>query len=156
MYKYVKISLLFLISFMLDRWTKYLVLQGVLESCMINNWLNVCVAYNRGIAWGIGSDSFFNNGFVLPVIIFCVLAYFTWYMYQCIHDTMLITACALILSGGVSNLCDRISYGRVIDFIQLHYGDWYFPVFNVADVSITVGALLLCMHIIWSPKACKL
>lgn len=54
------------------------------------------------------------------------------------------TACALalVLGGALGNLFDRIVHGYVTDFIQVHYHDWYFPTFNVADSAITVGVIL--------------
>ena len=52
-------------------------------------------------------------------------------------------ALALILGGAVGNLIDRVIYGHVIDFIQVHWKNAYFPSFNIADAAITVGTILL-------------
>jgi signal peptidase II len=51
----------------------------------------------------------------------------------------------LILSGAIGNLIDRAVFGFVIDFINLHYQDFYWPVFNVADIAITLGVMLLLL-----------
>lgn len=56
---------------------------------------------------------------------------------------ILIAGLALILGGAVGNLIDRVVYGYVTDFIQVWFGDWAFPSFNVADAAITVGAAFL-------------
>ena len=53
------------------------------------------------------------------------------------------TALALVLGGAIGNLFDRVVYGHVIDFIQLHAGGRYFPSFNLADSAITLGAICL-------------
>jgi signal peptidase II len=50
---------------------------------------------------------------------------------------------ALILAGAFGNLIDRLQHGYVVDFVHLHWRDWYYPAFNVADSAITIGALLL-------------
>ena len=50
---------------------------------------------------------------------------------------------ALVLGGAIGNLIDRLNYGYVTDFVQVWFGDWAYPSFNVADVGITVGAGLL-------------
>lgn len=50
---------------------------------------------------------------------------------------------ALILGGAVGNLIDRLAYGHVIDFIDVYYGSWHWPAFNLADSGITVGAAIL-------------
>ena len=58
----------------------------------------------------------------------------------------MIWALSLILGGAVGNLIDRAIYGHVIDFIQVHWNEAYFPSFNIADAAITVGTILL----LWS------
>src|ERR1700691_6645590 len=57
----------------------------------------------------------------------------------------LASAVALILGGAVGNVIDRLRLGHVIDFIHAHWGEHYFPAFNVADSAITVGAALLLL-----------
>ncbi len=52
---------------------------------------------------------------------------------------------ALVAAGALGNVIDRVWHGYVVDFISLHYGDWYFPAFNVADIAITIGAGLLIL-----------
>ena len=59
------------------------------------------------------------------------------------RDRVVPLALALVLGGAVGNLWDRVSLGHVVDFIQLHAGGYYFPAFNVADSSISVGVALL-------------
>ncbi len=58
-------------------------------------------------------------------------------------QTWLAIALALIVGGALGNVIDRVLYGYVIDFISVHYLDWYFPAFNVADSAITVGAAMI-------------
>ena len=59
------------------------------------------------------------------------------------EEKWLAAALALILAGAVGNLIDRVWLGQVIDFIQVYYDRWYFPVFNLADIAINIGAALL-------------
>ena len=49
----------------------------------------------------------------------------------------------LVLGGGLGNLIDRLTLGYVVDFISVHYRDWYWPAFNIADSAITLGAVFL-------------
>jgi signal peptidase II len=58
---------------------------------------------------------------------------------------------ALIMAGAVGNLIDRLRQGYVVDFVHLHWKDWYYPAFNVADSAITVGALLLIHDALRTP-----
>ena len=55
-------------------------------------------------------------------------------------------ALILILSGAIGNMIDRIRTGYVIDFVQVYYQDWYFPAFNLADIAIFFGVLILILH----------
>ena len=57
-----------------------------------------------------------------------------------------ITGFLLILSGALSNVLDRVVYHGVIDFIVVHYGNWYWPTFNIADVAIEFGAVWLIIQ----------
>jgi signal peptidase II len=59
------------------------------------------------------------------------------------RDPWMRAALALVLGGALGNLYDRLTLGRVVDFIQLHAGGYYWPAFNVADSAITVGVVLL-------------
>jgi len=58
---------------------------------------------------------------------------------------LLAAGLALVLGGALGNVIDRVLFGHVIDFIRVHYADWYFPAFNVADSAITIGAGLLIL-----------
>jgi signal peptidase II len=55
-------------------------------------------------------------------------------------------ALALVLGGALGNLWDRLRFGYVVDFVDVYYGQWHFPAFNVADSAITVGAAMLIIH----------
>ncbi len=143
MLKYVNYWLIFLTSFFLDRITKYWIITGLLKPQIVCSFLNVYITFNRGIAWGIGSNLHDWYTKILYFFIACLLVYFIYYLKNILHNKILSIACMFIVSGGISNFIDRVWYGAVIDFIQLHWHDWYFPVFNIADVSITVGAVFL-------------
>jgi signal peptidase II len=51
----------------------------------------------------------------------------------------------MIMGGAIGNVIDRLLHGYVVDFIQVHYGGWYFPAFNLADSAITLGAACLIL-----------
>ena len=55
---------------------------------------------------------------------------------------------ALCIGGALSNLADRVLYGAVADFFHFHVGDWSFYIFNLADVAITLGVLLLILDVV--------
>lgn len=61
-------------------------------------------------------------------------------------------ALVLILAGALGNLWDRVSLGYVVDFISFHYAGYYFPAFNIADTTITIGSALLIVDMLWCQK----
>jgi len=66
-------------------------------------------------------------------------------------QSMLAAALALIIGGALGNVIDRVTHSYVVDFISVHYQDWYFPAFNVADSALTVGAVLLVLDSLLHP-----
>jgi len=153
MFKYAKeISLYFLIPLLLDRITKYFVLSGIWNNKIINPIMNIYITYNRGIACGIGENLNQYGYWTLAFIIALVLLYFCWFTWHIHSHRNLFIASLLALSGGISNFFDRLWFCGVVDFIQLHIGEWYFPVFNGADVIITLGAIMLCYEVFMFEK----
>ena len=60
-------------------------------------------------------------------------------------QNLLAAGLSFILGGALGNVIDRVLWGHVIDFIRVHYEQYYFPAFNVADTAITIGAALLIL-----------
>ncbi len=66
-------------------------------------------------------------------------------------QTLLMTSLTLLLGGAVGNVIDRLRFGYVVDFISVHYSEYYFPAFNIADAAITIGAGLLLLDMVLNP-----
>ncbi len=132
----------------LDRITKIFFshLLSVGESLpIIRRVLHMTLVHNTGIAFGLFRD----QGIVfiiIPVIAIILLIYNIFY-YQRNREQISWTYClafSLILGGAIGNLIDRVSYGYVIDFIDFQI--W--PVFNIADSAITIGAVMIALKCI--------
>ena len=133
-----------------DQATKYLVLTniGPTESVQaIPGLFDFVYVKNTGAAFSILSDS----TVILSVIsvVFCVGLILYWYKKKPTHP-FLKTALMLLFAGALGNAIDRIFRGFVIDFISTTF--MTFPVFNVADIAITVGAVFLIVHLIFFDK----
>ncbi|MCY4227732.1 MAG: signal peptidase II [Gammaproteobacteria bacterium] len=105
------------------------------------------LVYNTGAAFGFlhGAGGFQLYLFIgIAVIVISIILVWLWR----VPDTarFLSLGLALILAGGIGNLIDRIRHQYVVDFINLHYRDWYFPAFNIADIAITFGVILYLIH----------
>jgi signal peptidase II len=107
---------------------------------LIKNVLHLTLVHNTGIAFGLFKD--YGVVFIVIPIIAIVLLVFNIYYYRQNNEALsrtYIAAFSLILGGAIGNLIDRIRYGYVIDFIDFRV--W--PVFNVADSAITIGAVII-------------
>lgn len=127
------------------------------DKTIIEGFLNFAYAQNPGVAFSMfdnqGDAGRFGLSAVAAVAAILVLYYF-WRVPR--TNDRLLGGLALLLAGIVGNFTDRLRLGFVIDFIQVHYRDWYYPTFNVADTAICVGAGLLILDLFFSRKADKL
>jgi len=106
------------------------------------NWT---LMHNSGAAFSFLSEaSGWQRWFfvVLATVVSAVIAVWIWRI-RSASQTVLSAGLALVLGGAVGNLIDRILLGHVTDFIQVWFGSWAYPSFNVADAGISVGAALL-------------
>jgi len=132
-----------------DQWTKSLVIANFNEfdSVTLLPVLDFMRLHNEGAAF-----SFLSNASGWQRWMFTVLgigvsgAIFVWIRrLPARGQYMLAASLALIMGGALGNVIDRVLWGHVIDFVRVHYQQWYFPAFNVADSAITVGAGLLIL-----------
>lgn len=116
-------------------------------------FLRLTLTFNPGAAFGILADSGGWQSYFLSTLALAVSVLITIWLWRTqtkpdprrtpAQHTLTSIALALILSGAIGNLIDRLTHQHVIDFILLHYQHWHFPVFNLADCAITTGAALL-------------
>jgi signal peptidase II len=114
---------------------------------VIRNFFNITHVRNKGAAFGILADSAFRIPFFITVASLAALG-ILWYLRQLRADQRLLHfALSLIFAGAVGNLIDRIRLGEVIDFLDVHWYQYHWPAFNVADSAITVGVGLLLLDL---------
>ncbi len=140
--KFVIFSIIF-ISFLLDLITKNFAINNLMinHSLLINNYLNFTLTFNYGAAFSFlsNADGWQRWFFIIfSFIVICVITFFIIFD----KETEYI-AFSFILGGALGNLYDRLLLGYVIDFIEIHYNDFYWPIFNIADISISIGIILL-------------
>ena len=129
-----------------DQLTKKLVLNSLSEFQVINifPFFDFIRLHNRGAAFSFLSDaSGWQHWFFLSIGTIISVGIIYWI--KSLPEkgrNILIVALFLILAGAIGNIIDRLLHGYVIDFLSFHYEGWYFPAFNVADSSISIGASL--------------
>lgn len=120
---------------------------------VINGFFDFAYAENRGIAFGqLQEGGSFGRWFFVTLAAAAAIAVLFYFLKTPRDDDRILGACALLLAGIVGNLTDRVRLGFVIDFIQLHAGQYHWPTFNVADASISFGALLLAYDLIFAHR----
>src|SRR5579863_233087 len=150
--------LLALIIVLLDRWTKRLVAARIpmySHIQIIPGFFRLTHTENTGAAFSLFADSPSHWRTVLligfSVVALIVVVYLLWKQTRPLTITGI--ALSLILGGAFGNLWDRVARGRVVDFLLVYVKQYQWPVFNLADSAIVVGASLLVIEILFSrPK----
>lgn len=140
--------------FMVDQMTKAWAIRRLRfgdDVSVIPNFLNFVYAQNPGVAFSFLDDHGDAGRWGLSavaVVAGILVLYYFWRVPQN-HDRLL-GALALLLAGILGNVTDRLRLGFVIDFIDVQFGNWHYPTFNVADMAICAGAGLLILDMFFS------
>ena len=146
---YVGISLLvaFLII-VIDQVTKWIIASSMKIGDsyeVIPNFLNLTSHRNNGAAWGILSGKMFFF-YIITVIILIVLVLF--FIKEAQYNLFMQLAISLLFAGALGNFIDRLLNGEVVDFIDTNIFGYDFPIFNVADSSLTIGVMLVIIALL--------
>jgi len=139
-----KLYLISLSVFLLDIVSKNFIQNKIMygEQVEITSFLSLVHFQNTGAAFSFLSDQGGWQRYFLIAISLLAVLYIPWLINQYKKNILIVIGLLLILGGAIGNLYDRISYGYVIDFIYLHFDEFYWPAFNVADSAISLGVLL--------------
>ena len=119
------------------------------EVTLIPGFLDLVYTENPGIAFGqLQQGGSIGRWFFVILAIAAAVGVLYYFLRTARNDDRILGACALLLAGITGNLTDRIRFGYVIDFISAHAGSYHWPIFNVADASICMGALLLAYDLL--------
>ncbi|MCJ1656555.1 signal peptidase II [Staphylococcus sp. NRL 16/872] len=146
---YIGISLIIAIAILaIDQITKRIIAttMNIGDSYeVIPNFLNITSHRNNGAAWGIlsGKMVFF---YIITIIILVVLVLF--YIKEAKHNLFMQVAISLLFAGALGNFIDRLFNGEVVDFIDTNIFGYDFPIFNIADSSLTIGVILVIIALI--------
>ena len=131
----------------LDQITKLWIVGNVTHDIYVLPVLDIIHTVNYGAAWSMFDDWGGAQRWLLSALAIGVaIAIVVWLRRLALATHRLLAGgLVLILSGAIGNVIDRLRLGHVIDFIQVHWGNSYFPAFNVADSAITVGAVCVIL-----------
>ena len=142
------LNLIFIsIIFFLDRISKIYVVQYFQENLdntlYESKFLNIHLIWNEGIAFGLMSfdeQSFYNTLTIIIVLVSLLILYLSY-----VNNGLQRYALLSIFAGSLGNIYDRLFYNAVPDFIDFHVKDFHWFIFNIADIFITVGVVIMIM-----------
>ncbi|MBL8835568.1 MAG: signal peptidase II [Alphaproteobacteria bacterium] len=105
-------------------------------------FFNLVTVWNYGVSFGmLTNDSQIGPWLFVAVALAIVAALFTWLRRAATR--MVAIALGMVIGGAIGNVIDRLTYGAVFDFLDLHAFGWHWPAFNLADSGISIGVILL-------------
>ncbi len=132
------------------RWATENLLEGVPK--VIWPVFDLSLAYNRGAAFSFLHDAGgWQRWLFTGIALVASIGVAIWMARIKSTQNLLLGSLTLVLGGAVGNLIDRLRFGHVVDFISVHWGQHYFPAFNIADAAISVGAALLLLDMLVNP-----
>jgi signal peptidase II len=122
---------------------------------VIDGFLNIVHARNPGAAFSFlaGAPAWFRGPFFVGITLVAAVVVIRVIRSLSPRDRVMHVALSAVLGGALGNLCDRLRYGEVIDFIDVHWRGYHWPAFNVADSSITVAVVVVVLQTLSAPRA---
>ena len=136
---YFLIIVLFIFS--IDRYSKIQIIKNFSENTFyLNDFINYDLIWNTGIGFGIFSSNSQLIYNLFSCLIFLVIIFLIFYLIRSSKKEKLIFS--IIIGGAVGNFYDRLVYKAVPDFIDIHFENFHWFTFNVADIFITLGVMI--------------
>ncbi len=140
-----------IVIILFDQWTKLIVTSnlGVGQGFeAISDFVNIVHARNPGAAFGIlaGVSVDLRHFVLIGISVTSILFIIALLIYSTDLDCPLLVGYSMFVGGATGNLIDRLRYGEVVDFLDVHWGAIHWPAFNVADSALCLGAGLFLVH----------
>ncbi len=130
-----------------DQITKWWIVFTVMQPPRIipvTPFFNLVMGWNPGVSFGMLDWDFQATTWILSLVALAITAVLGVWLYRA--DRLRVAfGIGLVIGGAVGNVIDRVRWGAVVDFLDLHWAGYHWPAFNVADSAITVGALVLIL-----------
>ena len=110
----------------------------------VNDYFNLVIVWNKGFAFGSFQNNLFSINILYIILVLSVICLLLIYANK-LNQKYYFFAFSLVIGGAIGNLIDRIAYGAVVDFIDLQYQNLHWYVFNIADICISLGCIILIL-----------
>ena len=142
---------IFILFIFLDLLSKYFVKNNLVlkDRFELNKFLDLVYVQNYGVSFGLLSGVL--SHWLLVILAFCIVLVILYLMIVA-KKKLEKLAYFIIITGAISNILDRAINGYVVDFILIHYENYYWPAFNLADIYITIGIIMLIISFLNNKK----
>ena len=131
----------------LDQITKYFAARDKVNFEIIKNFFYLSYSTNTGAGFSFLADKEWGQTLFKIITPIALVAFIALYCFAAKKSYKWLTySVVLVISGTIGNFIDRLLNGMVVDFLSFHFGSYVFPTFNVADVCLTVGVIMLIVH----------
>ena len=129
----------------LDQVSKWLMVSwlSLYETVAVIPYFNFTMAHNYGAAFSFLADAGGWQKWFFIILASVISLGLLYWLYKLAKTKLEAVSVALILGGAIGNVIDRIYYGYVVDFLDVYYGSYHWPAFNIADSAICIGAVLI-------------
>ena len=143
--------LIFFLFIFFDLFSKSIVKNNleINQSIKLNSFFDLVYVQNYGVSFGMlsGTVSHLFLIFIALLVVFLII-----YLMFISNKRLEKIAYFIIIIGAISNILDRLINTFVVDFISIHYSNFYWPAFNLADIYITIGIIMLIVSFFKAPK----
>lgn len=106
-------------------------------------FFKLVMVWNYGVSFGMFADKAESQKWLLSGLALAIIAVLLYWL-KSAENKLVALGVGLVVGGAIGNVIDRMRFGAVADFFYLHYEDFYWPAFNIADSAIFIGVVLLC------------
>lgn len=134
-----------IVVLVIDQLTKWLILDLVMippRVISVLPFLNLRLGFNTGVSFSLFSESLAQAVWLVVLVKLGIVLLLLWWAARVLKWSEGM-ALGLVIGGALGNIIDRMRLGGVVDFLDLYYGEWRWPTFNMADVAITAGVGIL-------------
>lgn len=139
----------------LDQLSKWVVLEIVMDPPRIipvTPFFNLVLVWNRGVSFGFLSHASSQwMPWLLTALALAIMAVLAWWLRRA-ATRLMVLALGLVMGGALGNVIDRLRFGAVADFLDVHIAGVHWPAFNMADSAITVGAALILYDVLFAKR----
>ncbi len=136
-------SLITLLADQISKWWFIYELRLPDREIILLPFFKLVMVWNYGVSFGMFADKAESQKWLLSGLALAIIAILLYWL-KSAENKLVALGVGLVVGGAIGNVIDRMRFGAVADFFYLHYEDFYWPAFNIADSAIFIGVVLLC------------